>query len=106
AYYEEAGALRDMIPNHLLQLLALIAMEPPASFEAEAVRDEKAKVMRAIQPLAPEEVLSKTVRGQYGEGTLGKTRLPSYRDEEKVAKRSTTETFVAMRLKIDNWRWA
>lgn len=110
-YYEEAGALRDMVPNHLLQLLALIAMEPPASFEAEAVRDEKAKVMRAISPLSPEDVLTRTVRGQYGDGSVtakdgSAEKAIGYRLEPKVSKSSTTETFVAMKLLIDNWRWA
>jgi glucose-6-phosphate 1-dehydrogenase len=105
-YYEEAGALRDMVPNHLFQLLALIAMEPPTSFEADAVRGEKAKILQAIQPLSPEEVLTRTVRGQYGEGTLDGGKVPAYRSEPKVAPDSRTETFVALRLQIDNWRWA
>jgi glucose-6-phosphate 1-dehydrogenase len=110
-YYEEAGALRDMVPNHLLQLLALIAMEPPASFEAEAVRDEKAKVMRSISALSPEDVLTRTVRGQYGEGAVAgkdgaKEKVIGYRQEPKVSRTSATETFVAMKLLIDNWRWA
>jgi glucose-6-phosphate 1-dehydrogenase len=105
-YYEESGALRDMVPNHLLQLLALIAMEPPVSFEAEAIRDEKAKALRAIQPMDQERVLRDTVRGQYGEGMVGTERAPGYRQEPKVNPRSATETFVALRLKIDNWRWA
>ncbi|HVY60768.1 MAG TPA: glucose-6-phosphate dehydrogenase, partial [Planctomycetota bacterium] len=94
-YYEEAGALRDMVPNHLLQLMSLIGMEPPGSFEAESVRDEKAKLMRAIQPIAPEHVLTQAVRGQYR----------GYREEPKVSPRSNTETFVAMRLQVENWRW-
>jgi glucose-6-phosphate 1-dehydrogenase len=95
-YYDQAGALRDMVPNHLLQLLALTAMEPPSSFEAESVRDEKTKVLRAIQPMSAEEVLVRAVRGQY-EG---------YRSEPRVALDSGAETFVAMKLLVDNWRWA
>ncbi len=106
-YYESAGALRDMIPNHLFQLLSLTAMEPPVSFDAGAVREEKVKTLRAIQPLTPEEVLSRTVRGQYGPGALPDgTEVAGYRDEDGVADRSRTETFVAMKLMIDNWRWA
>jgi glucose-6-phosphate 1-dehydrogenase len=103
-YYEGAGALRDMVPNHLFQLLALTAMEPPSSFEAEAVRDEKGKVLRAIQPFAPEDVLARTVRGQYRPSPDGKQR--GYREEQYVNPRSNTETFVALKVAIDNWRWA
>lgn len=106
-YYEEAGALRDMVPNHMLQLLSLLAMEPPTSFAAGAVRDEKSKVLTAIQPLTPEEVLRRAVRGQYGTGTLsGGDPLPAYRAEPNVAPASHTETYVALKLAIDNWRWA
>jgi glucose-6-phosphate 1-dehydrogenase len=105
-YYDTSGALRDMLPNHLFQLLTLTAMEPPISFSADAVRDEQAKVLNAIQPFAPEDVLSKTVRGQYGEGTVDGAKLPAYRGEPKVAQDSTTETFVALKLTLDNWRWA
>jgi len=105
-YYEQAGALRDMVPNHLLQLLALTAMEPPSSFEAESVRDEKGKVLRAIQPLTPEEVLVRTVRGQYGPGTDPAHPAAAYRAESRVAPDSNTETYVALRLGVDNWRWA
>ena len=106
-YYEEAGALRDMVSNHLFQLLTYIAMEPPNSFEAESVRNEKAKVMQAIKPIAPEEVLSWTVRGQYGEGRTADGKImPAYRNEPKVAPDSKTDTYVAMKLLIDNWRWA
>ncbi|MEE9218976.1 MAG: glucose-6-phosphate dehydrogenase [Acidobacteriota bacterium] len=106
AYYEEAGALRDMLPNHLFQLLALTAMEPPISFEANAVRDEKEKVLNAIQPIPPEQVLSRTVRGQYGEGTVDGVKVPAYRSEPRIAPDSNTETYVAMKLLIDSWRWA
>jgi glucose-6-phosphate 1-dehydrogenase len=105
-YYDKAGALRDMVPNHLMQLVSLTAMEPPISFRANAVRDEQAKVLHAIQPMSSEDVLHRTVRGQYGEGTVAGQRGPSYRSEEKVAPASKTETFVAMKLLIDNWRWA
>ena len=105
-YYETSGALRDMVPNHLFQLLSLTAMEPPISFDADAVRDEQAKVLRAIQPFTPEDVLSKTVRGQYGEGVHDGKSLPAYRNEYKVAPNSQTDTYVALRIVIDNWRWA
>jgi glucose-6-phosphate 1-dehydrogenase len=105
-YYDTAGALRDMIPNHSLQLVAMTAMEPPISFDSQAVRDEKAKVLHAVQPLSPEEVLTKAVRGQYGPGTLKEEAVSGYRTEPQVDPQSTTETFVAMELHIDNWRWA
>lgn len=106
-YYEEAGALRDMISNHLLQLLTYVAMEPPSSFDAEAVRNEKGKVLQAIQPYSYEEVLTNTVRGQYGEGKLSNGQsVVAYRSEPNVAADSKTETFVALKLMIDNWRWA
>lgn len=105
-YYDESGALRDMVPNHIFQLVTLTAMEPPISFEADAVRDEQAKILRAIQPLSPEEVLKRTVRGQYGEGIIEGERVPGYRSEPRVPPDSRTETFVALKLSIDNWRWA
>jgi glucose-6-phosphate 1-dehydrogenase len=105
-YYEEAGALRDMVPNHILQLIALTAMEPPISFDADAVRDEKHKVLKAITPMTPEEVLHRAVRGQYGEGVVEDTMVRGYRKEDRVAQDSTVETFVALKLTIDNWRWA
>jgi glucose-6-phosphate 1-dehydrogenase len=105
-YYDTAGALRDMIPNHTLQLVAMTAMEPPISFDSQAVRDEKAKVLHAVQPLSPEDVLTKAVRGQYGPGTLSDKPVPGYRSEAQVKPLSTTETFVALELHIDNWRWA
>jgi glucose-6-phosphate 1-dehydrogenase len=105
-YYETSGALRDMVPNHIMQLIALTAMEPPISFHSEDVRDEKAKVLHAIQAPRPEEVLTKAVRGQYGEGHEGTASVPAYRTEANVDPRSATETFVAMKLTIDNWRWA
>jgi glucose-6-phosphate 1-dehydrogenase len=106
-YYEEAGALRDMLPNHMLQLLSLLAMEPPSSFGGDAVRDEKGKVLSAIQPIAPEDVLSRAVRGQYGPGAVAAGIVVSgYRGEPLVAPDSSTDTFVALKLTIDNWRWA
>jgi glucose-6-phosphate 1-dehydrogenase len=95
-YYETAGALRDMVQNHMFQLLALVAMEPPGSFEANAVRDERVKVLHAIQPMASEDVITRTVRGQYH----------GYRSEKNVAPQSPVETYVALKLFIDNWRWA
>jgi len=105
-YYDSAGALRDMIPNHILQLVTLTAMEPPVSFEADAVHDEQAKILDAIQPLTPEDVLHYAVRGQYGQGEVGGKPVKSYRDEAQVAPYSDTETFVALKLTLDNWRWA
>ena len=95
-----------MVPNHIFQLISLTAMEPPISFEADAVRDEQAKILRAIQPLSPEDVLNRTVRGQYGEGVIEGARVPAYRSEPNVPPNSATETFVALKLLIDNWRWA
>src|SRR5208282_5465434 len=105
-YFDHAGSLRDMVPNHIMQLISLTAMEPPISFDANAVRDEQAKILHAIQPISDEEVLSRSVRGQYGEGTIGGQHVPAYRSEPDVAPDSRTETFVAMKLLIDNWRWA
>ncbi|HWF07051.1 MAG TPA: glucose-6-phosphate dehydrogenase [Bryobacteraceae bacterium] len=105
-YYEHAGALRDMIPNHLLQLVSLTAMEPPISFAADAVRDEQAKVLHAIQPIQPEDVLTRAVRGQYGEGAIAGQNVEAYRSEEFVDAHSNVETFVALKLQLDNWRWA
>lgn len=104
-YYEEAGALRDMVPNHIFQLISLVALEPPISFDADAVRDEQSKVLRAVQPMTPEDVLTKAVRGQYGAGRIGERHLVDYRQEDRVDSLSKTETFVAMKLEIDNWRW-
>ncbi len=112
-YYDRAGCLRDMVPNHILQLVSLTAMEPPISFEADAVRDEQSKVLHAITPIAPEDVLSRAVRGQYGEGRSGADGsgndaevMAGYRHEPMVDPQSHTETFVALKLTIDNWRWA
>jgi glucose-6-phosphate 1-dehydrogenase len=105
-YYENAGALRDMVPNHMFQVLSLVAMEPPNSFAAEAVRDEKSKVLHALEPLSPEQVLTRAVRGQYAAGEIDDARLPGYRTEPGVKSDSNTETFVALKLYVDNWRWA
>ncbi|MBZ5595710.1 MAG: glucose-6-phosphate dehydrogenase [Acidobacteriia bacterium] len=105
-YYEGAGALRDMVPNHLFQLVSLTAMEPPVSFDADAVREKQVEVLHALQPPSPEDVLKNAVRGQYGEGTTENDHLPAYRSEPNVAAGSDTETFVAAKLCIDNWRWA
>jgi glucose-6-phosphate 1-dehydrogenase len=105
-YYDSAGALRDMIPNHIFQLVTLTAMEPPVSFKANAVRDEQAKILAAIQPFSPEDVLHYAVRGQYDEGKISDKTVKSYRGEEQVAPYSDTETFVALKLTLDNWRWA
>jgi glucose-6-phosphate 1-dehydrogenase len=106
AYYETAGTMRDMVPNHIFQLISLMAMEPPVSFDADAVRDEQAKILKAIPPMTPEEVLTRSVRGQYGEGSAGETKLLPYRSELDVSPASKTETYVALKLYVDNWRWA
>ena len=106
SFYETAGALRDMVPNHLFQLLTMTAMEPPISFDADEVRNKQAEVLHAIQPLDPEDVLHCMVRGQYGSGVVDGERVEGYRNEPDVAHDSNTETFVAMKLLIDNWRWA
>lgn len=105
-YYEQAGALRDMVPNHLLQLMTLTAMEPPISFKANAVRDEQAKVLHAIQCPSPDEAARRIVRGQYGAGVIDGESVPAYRSEPNVAPDSIVETFVALKLLVDNWRWA
>lgn len=104
-YFDTAGTLRDMVPNHVMQLLSLTAMESPVSIQADAVRDEQAKVLHAVQILDSEEVLHDSVRGQYGEGMVGSERVPAYRSEPGVSPESRTETFVALKLNIDNWRW-
>jgi glucose-6-phosphate 1-dehydrogenase len=105
-YFDTAGTLRDMVPNHVMQLLTLTAMESPVSFQPDAVRNEQAKVLHSLLHLNSEDVLQRSVRGQYGEGMLGGERVPGYRSESGVAPESRTETFVAMKLNIDNWRWA
>jgi glucose-6-phosphate 1-dehydrogenase len=105
-FYEKTGALRDMVPNHVFQLLAMTAMEPPISFDANAVRAKKAEVIEAIRPLQPGRVLRDVVRGQYGAGTVLDKPVRAFREEPDVAPNSNVETFVAWKLKIDNWRWA
>jgi glucose-6-phosphate 1-dehydrogenase len=105
-YYDAAGALRDMVPNHIFQLVTLTAMEPPVSFEADAVRTEQAKILAAIQPFSPEDALQMAVRGQYGEGEIDGKKVPAYREEEKVSPTSNTETYASLKLSIDNWRLA
>jgi glucose-6-phosphate 1-dehydrogenase len=105
-FYESTGALRDMVPNHMFQLLAMTAMEPPISFEAEAVRAKKAEVIEAIHPMTEAEALQNAVRGQYGAGTILGRRTNGYRQEPNIASDSVTETFAALKLNIDNWRWA
>ncbi|HKV42414.1 MAG TPA: glucose-6-phosphate dehydrogenase [Blastocatellia bacterium] len=104
-YYEEAGALRDMIQNHILQLLALVGMDPPVSLEANAVRDEKVRVMRAIRPISHDQVEQCTVRGQYGPGVVDGKPAPGYRQEPGVNPESATETYASVKFVIDNWRW-
>jgi glucose-6-phosphate 1-dehydrogenase len=106
AFYEETGALRDMVANHLLQLLALTAMEPPLAFDADSVREQKVQVFRSIRPMSVEDVARYTVRGQYGSGVIDGRQLPGYRQESGVNPNSTTETYAAVRFQIENWRWA
>jgi glucose-6-phosphate 1-dehydrogenase len=105
-YYEEAGAIRDMVQNHLLQVLALIAMEPPVSLEAESVRDEKVKLLKSIRPFSNGQAEANVVRGQYTAGQIDGSDRPAYRSEPKVNPKSNTETYVALRLLVDNWRWS
>jgi glucose-6-phosphate 1-dehydrogenase len=105
-YYDTSGALRDLVQNHMLQLLMLLAMEPPHSFSADPVRDEKVKVLHAIKPPTPEEVMQSTVRAQYGPGVVAGEEVPGYLDETDVPEDSTTETYAGLKLEVDNWRWA
>ncbi len=105
-YYDHAGALRDMVQNHLLQLLCLTAMEPPTDLHADSVRDEKVKVIRSLRRIEGAEVAKHVVRGQYAAGSIHGTAARGYREEDRVATNSTTETYVALRAYIDNWRWA
>ncbi len=105
-YYDQSGALRDMVPNHLFQLVTLIAMEPPASTDADAIRDEQIKVVRVLKPLVENDVRRNVIRGQYQPGNVKGKPVPGYRSETQVDPQSRTETFVAMRLDIENWRWA
>jgi len=104
-YYDKAGALRDMFQNHMLQMLALAAMEPPTSFEANSIRDEKVKLLRSIRPLSLQPWVANIVRGQYGPGVIDGKEVVGYRDEPGIESDSRTETFVAVKLFIDDWRW-
>ncbi len=104
-YYEASGCLRDVFQNHLLQLLALVAMEPPSSFRAEEVRDERVKVYRAIRPFDEIVIDEVAVRGQYGGGTVEGQKIPGYRDVGKIRAQSNIDTYAAMKVMIDNWRW-
>jgi glucose-6-phosphate 1-dehydrogenase len=104
-YYDHAGALRDMVQNHLMQLLCLVAMEPMVSFQADEIRNKKVDVLHAARPIPPDGVHASAVRGQYGAGTIAGKKVPGYRDEKGVAPDSTTETFAALKLYVDNWRW-
>jgi glucose-6-phosphate 1-dehydrogenase len=106
SFYDATGALRDMVPNHLFQLLSLVTMEPPSRFDAHAVRSEKAEVLSSIQQQTPEEAARNSVRGQYRGGKVGDTEIEDYRKTEDVKPGSTTETYAALKLTIDNWRWA
>ncbi len=105
-YYDHSGVLRDMVQNHILSVLSLVAMEPPTSISGDSVRNEKVKVLEAIRPMEPEEVIENTVRGQYAAGVIDAKNVPAYRSEPDVNPKSNTETFVAMKLEVDNWRWA
>jgi len=105
-FYDEAGAMRDMVQNHLLQLLCLVAMEPPARLDAQSIHDEKLKVLRALKPMTSSEVRENTVRGQYQSGAVNGHPVPGYLEEEGARRDSTTETFVAIKAEISNWRWS
>lgn len=105
-YYETAGALRDMVQNHLLQLLCLVAMDPPTDLAADSIRDEKVKVVRSLRHYREEEVAKYVVRGQYAEGAISGKPVAAYRNEERVNPKSQTETYVALRILVDNWRWS
>ena len=104
-YYESSGAMRDMVQNHLLQLLSLTAMEPPTDLSADSVRDEKVKVIRCLRAMSEEEVAKNVVRGQYTAGAIGGQEVKAYRQEDRVNPQSMTETYVAIKVSIDNWRW-
>jgi glucose-6-phosphate 1-dehydrogenase len=105
AFYEEAGALRDMVTNHLLQLLVLTAMEPPVALDADALRDQKVQLLRAMRPMTADEVKQRTVRGQYGAGAIGEQPVVAYRAESGVPSSSNTDTYAAIDFRVDNWRW-
>src|SRR5262249_26671055 len=105
-YYDSSGALRDMVQNHMLQIIALIAMEPPSTFGADAVGREKVKLLRAVRPPTPEQVHSDVVRARYVAGQIEGKHVPGYREEDGVTPDSNTPTYVAMKLWVDNWRWS
>ncbi len=105
-FYETAGAIRDIVQNHIMQVLCLVAMEPPAIFDADAIRDEKVKVLHSVPPFSPEHVATSVVRGQYADGEIDGMPVKSYREEQGVNPESVTETYVALKLFIENWRWA
>lgn len=105
-FYDQTGATRDMIQNHLLQVLCLVCMEPPASLDAEYVRNEKLKILRCLKPIGPDDITAKTVRGQYRKGTVGGEQVPGYLEEEQGGRESDTETFVGIKAEINNWRWS
>jgi glucose-6-phosphate 1-dehydrogenase len=105
-YYDKSGAMRDMVQNHMFQLMALVAMEPPAALDAESIRDEKVKVFKSIRKIRPEQVDQFAVRGQYGPGAIDGLETPGYRKEKGVPPNSKTETFAALKLFVDNWRWS
>jgi glucose-6-phosphate 1-dehydrogenase len=105
-YYDQTGALRDMVQNHALQLLTMLAMEPPSTSDADAIRDEKLKVLKSLRPFTPETVARDVVRGQYRAGVIEGQRVPGYLEEQKVPADSRCETFVALRTEVQNWRWA
>lgn len=105
-FWEEAGMLRDIVQNHMMQLLSLVAMEPPTSLKADAIRNEKVKVVESIRPFPPDQIDKYAIRGQYGEGIVNKEHVKAYRQEENVNPQSDVETFVALELYIDNWRWS
>lgn len=105
-FYDGTGALRDVIANHLLQLLTLTAMEPPVAYDADSVREQKVQVLRSMPPMSADEVIHRTARGQYGSGTINGERVPGYREAERVASDSNTETFSAVEFRVENWRWA
>jgi len=105
-YYDHSGVIRDMVQNHILSVLSLIAMEPPSSITGDAVRNEKVKVLEAIRPMEPEQVIENAVRGQYAAGLIDGNPVPAYRTEPDVNPHSNTETFVALKLNVENWRWA
>ena len=104
-YYDKAGAMRDIVQNHLLQLIALVGMEPPAAFDDKSVRDEKVKVLRALRPIRDDAIDVSAVRGQYGRGFIEGVAVPAYREEDGIAAGSRTETYIALKTFIDNWRW-